>query len=66
MKQTLKPLMIIILLLAFLASSAGAVERKRFGIGVIAGEPTGITGKFGSKKGQNLFGFVHRKKQGKF
>ena len=46
MRQTLKPLMIIIFLLAFLVTNAGAVERKKLGLGVIAGEPTGITGKF--------------------
>jgi hypothetical protein len=46
MRQILKPLMIISLLFTFLATSAGAVERKKLGLGVIAGEPTGITGKF--------------------
>jgi hypothetical protein len=30
----------------FLATNALAIERKKFGIGVIAGEPTGITGKY--------------------
>ena len=46
MKQTFKLLMITICLLAFLVTSAGAVERKKLGLGVIAGEPTGLTGKF--------------------
>jgi len=46
MKQTLKPLTIVVFLLAFIVTNAGAVERKRIGLGVIAGEPTGLTGKF--------------------
>ncbi len=33
-------------LIVFLAVSALAIERKKVGIGVIAGEPTGITGKY--------------------
>ncbi len=36
----------IILLMVFLANNVFAIERNRFGIGVIAGEPTGITAKY--------------------
>lgn len=36
----------LILLIVFFASNVLAIERNTFGIGVIAGEPTGITGKF--------------------
>jgi len=36
---------VVILLIVFLAANASAMERKKFGIGVILGEPTGITGK---------------------
>jgi hypothetical protein len=36
----------IVLLILFLATSALAMERNRFGVGVIGGEPTGITAKF--------------------
>ena len=36
----------IIPLIFLLATSAFAIERNRFGVGVIAGEPTGITAKF--------------------
>ena len=35
----------VILLIVSLAVNVSAMERKRFGIGVILGEPTGITGK---------------------
>ena len=34
-----------ILLIVFLAANVYAMERNKFGIGVIIGEPTGITGK---------------------
>ena len=33
-------------LIVFLATNTLAIERKKFGIGVIAGEPTGITAKY--------------------
>ena len=36
----------LILLVLSLAMNASAMERNRFGIGVILGEPTGITGKY--------------------
>ena len=36
----------LILLIVFYASNALAIDGKTFGIGVIAGEPTGITGKY--------------------
>ena len=36
----------VILLLVSLAANVSAMERNRFGIGVIIGEPTGITGKY--------------------
>jgi hypothetical protein len=37
---------LLILLIVFVASSALAFEGKTVGIGVIAGQPTGITGKY--------------------
>ena len=37
---------IVVLLIVFLAMNVHAAERKKIGIGVILGEPTGITGKF--------------------
>ena len=37
---------LVIPLIVFLATNSLAIERKKFGIGVIAGEPTGITGKY--------------------
>ena len=37
---------LVIPLIVFLATNALSIERKKFGIGVIAGKPTGITGKY--------------------
>ena len=37
---------VIILLIVSLAANVSAMERERFGIGVILGKPTGITGKY--------------------
>ena len=45
MKKMKTPLVAIIVLLAFPVSNTCAAERKPFGIGVIAGKPTGITAK---------------------
>ena len=42
----MKAKLIIIPLMVFLANNVFAIERNRFGIGVIAGEPTGITAKY--------------------
>ena len=36
----------VIVLIIFIATNALALERKKFGVGVIAGEPTGITVKY--------------------
>jgi len=36
----------LILLIVSLAANVSAMERKKFGIGVIIGEPTSITGKY--------------------
>ena len=36
---------LVIFLIVFFAANVYAMERKKFGIGVIIGEPTGITGK---------------------
>ena len=41
----MKPKYLVVLLICFLAMNVHAAERKKFGIGVIIGEPTGITGK---------------------
>lgn len=38
--------MLVIFLLLFMAASAHAFERNRFGIGVMAGGPSGITAKY--------------------
>jgi hypothetical protein len=46
MKLILKALMIIAFLLAFQVTHASALEREKIGLGVILGEPTGLTGKF--------------------
>ena len=35
-----------IVLIIFIATNVLALERKQFGVGVIAGEPTGITVKY--------------------
>jgi hypothetical protein len=40
------PRYIIIFLIVFLANNVLALERSKFGLGVIAGEPTGITAKY--------------------
>lgn len=37
---------LVILLIVSLAANVSAMERNKFGIGVIIGEPTGITGKY--------------------
>ena len=37
---------IVILSIVFLTANVYAMEREKFGIGVIIGEPTGITGKY--------------------
>ena len=37
---------LVILSVVFLATNVYAMEREKFGIGVIIGEPTGITGKY--------------------
>ena len=37
---------LVMLLIVFLSTNVFAMERKKFGIGVILGEPTGITGKY--------------------
>ena len=37
---------LVILSFVFLAANVYAMEREKFGIGVIIGEPTGITGKY--------------------
>jgi len=42
----LKTKCIVVLLIVFLAMNVHAADRKKIGIGVILGEPTGITGKF--------------------
>jgi len=36
----------VIILIIFIATNALALERKKFGVGVIVGEPTGITIKY--------------------
>ncbi len=37
---------LVIPLILFFATNVFAIEAKRFGVGIIAGEPTGITGKY--------------------
>ena len=46
MTQIFKTLVIIAFLLAFQVTHVNALERKSIGLGVILGEPTGLTGKF--------------------
>jgi len=46
MKHIFKTLVIIAFLLAFQVTHVNAQERKSIGLGVILGEPTGLTGKF--------------------
>ena len=46
MKKITIPIMMFIFLFTLFMSGANAAERKRIGLGVIAGEPTGLTGKF--------------------
>ena len=49
----MKEKLIIIFLLVLIATNALALERKKFGFGVMAGDPTGLTAKymFNSKTG---------------
>lgn len=46
MKKTAVFVTICILTLTLFLTSANAEDRKKIGLGVIAGEPTGLTGKF--------------------
>jgi hypothetical protein len=46
MKKTTITVMICVLLLTLFMTGANAEDRKKIGLGVIAGEPTGLTGKF--------------------
>jgi len=46
MKKTTISVIICILLLTLFVTGANAEDRKKIGLGVIAGEPTGLTGKF--------------------
>lgn len=46
MKKTILSVMICLFLLTLFVASANAAERKKVGLGVIAGQPTGLTAKF--------------------
>jgi len=45
---------LVIPLIAFLATNSLAIERKKFGIGVIAGNPDAITGKYMMQNGNAI------------
>jgi len=45
---------LVIPLILFLATNSLAIERKKFGIGVIAGNPDAITGKYMMKNGHAI------------
>jgi hypothetical protein len=47
-------LYLVIPLIVFLATNSFAIERKKFGIGVIAGNPDAITGKYMMKNGNAI------------
>ena len=42
----MKGKLIILFLLIFIATNALALERNKFGLGVMAGDPTGLTAKY--------------------
>lgn len=46
MKKTIYVVMFTILTVTFITAGVDAAERKKWGIGVMAGQPTGFTGKF--------------------
>ena len=45
---------LVIPFIVFLATNSLAIERKKFGIGVIAGDPDGITGKYMMKNSRAI------------
>ena len=42
----MKPRVLVVVLIVFFAANAFALERNTFGVGVIAGEPSGVTAKY--------------------